>query len=494
MLSTSIVLLLVALITPHRTVITYWFATFALFILAYAVLFLSQIIPIPFLILSAEISLRLFALLLSIMLLGWFSFVVYFLRSNSVWTKWFVWGLLGFTILSAGLIFSADVVTDIDNNLQSSLTYLGIGLLIVAVIYSFLAIFLVWQSNKKQAMWIRVPGILIAFAYITTLAFPNLPINLFLFKISALWIASALVRQQLYVPMKTLNQELSDKNEGLQASISDLEREKARVDRLNQELADANHYKSQFLATMSHELRTPLNAIIGYSELLMSPIYGVMNKQQTDRIERIHRNGKHLTHMIDTILDMDKLESKKLNMKFEYFDVEAMLDGLLPYIQPRIEEKTLTFEQDIQAGLPPLLGDEKRVEQILYNLLDNAIKFTHEGKITLRVLTVLVSNGLSDDFALPPADWLTDGTWILFQVDDTGIGIAEGNLSKIFTTFIQLDGSSEREFGGIGLGLAIAKQLIESHHGILWVHSVLRVGTTFYVALPVNNEPLIPRK
>ncbi len=117
------------------------------------------------------------------------------------------------------------------------------------------------------------------------------------------------------------NQELSDKNEDLEASISDLQSEKARVDRLIQDLADANHYKSQFLATMSHELRTPLNAIIGYSELLMSPIYGVMNKQQTDRIDRIHRNGKHLTHLIDTILDMDKLESKQLNMKFEYFDV-----------------------------------------------------------------------------------------------------------------------------------------------------------------------------
>src|SRR5690606_25487352 len=137
---------------------------------------------------------------------------------------------------------------------------------------------LIWQSDKKQAMWIRIPGILIILAYLAPLAFPNLLIPLPLFKISALWLASTLVRQQLYEPSKTLNQELSDKNEDLKASISDLENERARIDRLNQELADANHYKSQFLATMSHELRTPLNAIIGYSELLMGPIYGALNK------------------------------------------------------------------------------------------------------------------------------------------------------------------------------------------------------------------------
>ncbi len=487
LLATGIVLLLAALIPPHRTRLNYSFASFAIFLLVYALLFLSQIIPIPFLSLSFASTLKLLALLLNITLLAWFSLVVHFLENELLWVKVIWWGLVAFTAIVCGLIFLTEIVTGINATFQFNLTYLSIGLLLVAISYCVIAIVLIWQSNEKRVKWLRVPSLLIISAYITTLILPTFLINLLLLKIASLWIAYVILHQQIFVPIATLNQELAEKNENLQTTIADLEQEKGQVERLNKELRDSNRYKSQFLTMMSHELRTPLNAIVGYSELLTSPIYGAMNKQQIDRIERIHRNGKHLTYLIDTILDMDKLESKQLDIEFEPFNVNMMLDDLLGKIEPKIQEKSLAFIQDIEEDLPHLLGDKKRVQQILHNLLDNAIKFTPKGTVSLIAKTLSVSHGLSDDFDLPMAGWLTDGTWMLFQITDTGIGIAEEDLSNIFTNFVQLDGTTEREFGGIGLGLSITKELVEKHHGIIWVQSEIKVGTTFFVALPSSN-------
>jgi signal transduction histidine kinase len=296
------------------------------------------------------------------------------------------------------------------------------------------------------------------------------------------------MRQQIFMPMTSLNAELSEANQDLQATVAQLAREKSRVEQLNLELADANRYKGEFLANMSHELRTPLNSIIGYSELLSSPIYGEMNKQQKDRLERIYRNGQHLSNLIDSILDLSKIESDKFQIEAKPFPPMIVVEAALAKVKPLADEKSLPIQTIIPPDLPQLKGDSLRVEQLLFNLLDNAVKFTKEGRIELELLTTNVKNGLADNFELPAQGWLRDGSWLLMRVSDTGIGIASEDLSRIFLNFAQLDGSRTREYGGIGLGLTIAKRLVELHFGIIWVQSKPNVGSSFYVALPTFDS------
>ncbi|GAB5490369.1 MAG: hypothetical protein Phog2KO_05840 [Phototrophicaceae bacterium] len=300
------------------------------------------------------------------------------------------------------------------------------------------------------------------------------------------WFAYTVIRHHVLRPLETLQLELDTNTVRLEEQNLDLANKEAQIQRLKLELIEANHYKVQFLSNMSHELRTPLNSVIGYSELLISPIYGELNEQQEDRLIRISRNGKHLLELIESLLDISKLSSDNLEIEINAFDVQDLLTDLFIRIQPKIDEKSLVFKQNIQSGLPSLPADRKRIEQILYSLLDNAIKFTHTGTISMTVMNLYIENGISQDFVLPMAGWMTDGNWMLFQVEDTGIGIIEEDLSNIFIDFVQLDGSAEREFGGVGIGLSIVQQLVEKHAGMIWVRSKLEVGSTFFVALPID--------
>lgn len=300
------------------------------------------------------------------------------------------------------------------------------------------------------------------------------------------WFAYTVIRHHVLRPLETLQLELDTNTVRLEEQNLDLANKEAQIQRLKLELIEANHYKVQFLSNMSHELRTPLNSVIGYSELLISPIYGELNEQQEDRLIRISRNGKHLLELIESLLDISKLSSDNLEIEINAFDVQDLLTDLFIRIQPKIDEKSLVFKQNIQSDLPSLPADRKRIEQILYSLLDNAIKFTHTGTISMTVMNLYIENGISQDFVLPMAGWMTDGKWMLFQVEDTGIGIIEEDLSNIFIDFVQLDGSAEREFGGIGIGLSIVQQLVEKHAGMIWVRSKLEVGSTFFVALPID--------
>jgi CheY-like chemotaxis protein len=255
---------------------------------------------------------------------------------------------------------------------------------------------------------------------------------------------------------------------------------------LYEQAVQANRLKSEFLANISHELRTPLNAIIGYSELLLTGMYGDLNEKQQSRIERVHASGKHLLELINDVLDLSKIDAGQMNLSVEALDLVALVDLALDEVAPEADAKALELQRSIAADLPEVTGDPQRIRQVLVNLLGNAVKFTREGHVRVEIRPVNVIGGKADDVPSLPAH--TDsGAYVLIAVQDTGIGIAAEDQRIIFDAFRQVDGSSVREYGGTGLGLAIALRLVELHRGSLWVESTPGTGSTFYVMLPVTR-------
>ncbi len=241
------------------------------------------------------------------------------------------------------------------------------------------------------------------------------------------------------------------------------------------EALDANRLKSMFLATISHELRTPLNAIIGYSDMLLSEIYGEINESQQDRIERVNRSGKHLLSLINDLLDLSKIEAGEIEFTPMPTRISGALTEALDQITPRAEAKHLHIEVNIVPDEQAVSADPQYLRQILTNLLDNAVKFTHEGSIHVDVQPFQYTNGVPDR------------KWFSISVKDSGIGIAPSDQNIIFDSFRQVDGSTAREYGGTGLGLAITRRLVELQGGHIWVESALGLGSTFFVVLPVYS-------
>ncbi len=263
--------------------------------------------------------------------------------------------------------------------------------------------------------------------------------------------------------------------------ISELKRAaeqiKAQNDALlqtNQQLAEArtraeeaSRLKSEFLATMSHELRTPLNAIIGYTDLMLTGLTGKVTDKQEDYLQRVVANGERLLALINDVLDIAKIEASRLDINNEPFSPAELLSGIESRISSLADQKGLRFETQIDPALPlHLQGDAKRLEQILTNLVGNAIRFTESGGVSVR-------------FARSE-----DAQWTL-AVTDTGIGIPAHALDYIFDEFRQVDGSAKREYGGTGLGLAIVRKLATLMGGTVRVQSEIGKGSTFIVVLPL---------
>lgn len=252
----------------------------------------------------------------------------------------------------------------------------------------------------------------------------------------------------------------------------------------------ANRLKSEFLANISHELRTPLNAIIGYSELLVTGMYGELNPKQQDRIDRVNHSGKHLLELINDVLDLSKIEAGHMKLDLETLDIEELVRYAFMEITPQAEVKGLDLKLNIAPDLPHVRGDAQRIRQVLINLMGNAVKFTKEGGVTATAKPLSIYGGASLDTPQVPAYFkVPDGEWLVISVEDTGIGIAGDNHKIIFDAFRQVDGSSVREFGGTGLGLAIAMKLITMHGGFIWVDSEVGVGSKFHILLPVEPKP-----
>jgi len=236
----------------------------------------------------------------------------------------------------------------------------------------------------------------------------------------------------------------------------------------SRQVEEASKHKSQFLANMSHELRTPLNAILGYTELILDGIYGDAPDKMKGVLERVQSNGKHLLGLINDVLDLSKIEAGQLVLSIQDYSIKDVVHGVYSAVEPLASGKKLAFKIDVPPNLPPARGDDRRLTQVLLNLVGNAIKFTDTGEVAIKAAA---SNGA-----------------YTISVRDTGPGIAEADQTKIFDEFQQADSTQTKAKGGTGLGLSIAKRIIEMHGGKLWVESSLGAGSTFSFTVPLRVE------
>lgn len=269
----------------------------------------------------------------------------------------------------------------------------------------------------------------------------------------------------------------------LKNAHKELEQHNKLLQSLNDELVDArkaaetaNRAKSEFLATVSHELRTPLNAILGFSQILADQSLGpVGDKRYVDYAVDINESGNHLLRLINDILDLAKLEAGKMRIEKAPFRVQDLADRVRSLLRKQAADKGLTLNVTVDDTLPEqLMGDMIRLRQILINLSSNAIKFTQEGGVTIRMAHKPMDNGAPG--------------WVM-QVTDTGIGIPSSKLPSLFDRFTQVDAAHSRQHGGVGLGLAICRELVERMGGFIHVESTLTIGSTLQVHLPLEIMP-----
>lgn len=254
---------------------------------------------------------------------------------------------------------------------------------------------------------------------------------------------------------------------------------------LYEEAVNANRLKSQFLANISHEFRTPLNAILGYTELLLEELFGELNTNQRNRLERIDKSGKHLLNIINDVLDIAQIDAGRMSLELAVLDAQPIIERIVRDLQTQATAKniSLTYTFNSQATV---VGDHVRLQQVFKHLIENAIKFTEGGTvhISTQVLTFKNSHNLEGLLQLPPQYRVRDGDWLWVMVRDNGIGISEENQAAIFNLFQQADNSTRREYQGTGLGLTISDRLVKLHGGVIFVESVLGSGSVFHALLP----------
>jgi signal transduction histidine kinase len=236
----------------------------------------------------------------------------------------------------------------------------------------------------------------------------------------------------------------------------------------SRQLAEASQHKSQFLANMSHELRTPLNAILGYTELITDGIYGQPPDKMLAVLKRLESNGRHLLGLINDVLDLSKIEAGQLTLSLDNYSMKDVVHSVFGAVEPLAADKKIAFKVEVAPDLPPARGDERRLTQVLLNLVGNAIKFTDAGAVAIK------ASARNGHFSI--------------SVCDTGPGISEADQTKLFQEFQQADNSITKKKGGTGLGLAISKRIVEMHGGRITLESQLGKGSTFSITLPVHVE------
>ena len=240
------------------------------------------------------------------------------------------------------------------------------------------------------------------------------------------------------------------------------------IDEKGRQLELASKHKSQFLANMSHELRTPMNAVLGYTDLILDNIFGDVPEPIRDTLERVKSNGQHLLGLINDVLDLSKIEAGQLTLSVGDYSMGDVVQAVVSAVEPLAAAKKLELKATVTADLPPGRGDERRITQVLLNLVGNAIKFTDSGEVSIQARA-------------------SDGAFVV-SVLDTGPGISEADQQTIFEEFQQADTSSTRKKGGTGLGLSISRRIVELHGGRLWCESTPGRGSTFSFTLPVRVE------
>ena len=237
-----------------------------------------------------------------------------------------------------------------------------------------------------------------------------------------------------------------------------------------QELKELDRLKSAFLANMSHELRTPLNSILGFTDVMLEGLDGELTAYMDNDLRLIQKNGQHLLHLINDVLDMAKIESGRMNLHPEKFRVHSVLDEVVSITSTLASEKNISLfiEEDSDKEVE-IYADNTRLRQVMINLVNNSIKFTEKGKVAVKAARL-------------------DGARILITIKDTGLGIPPEKLEAVFQEFTQVDSSTTRKAGGTGLGLPISRRLVQMHGGKLWAEStgIEGEGCTFFVELPIE--------
>ncbi len=236
----------------------------------------------------------------------------------------------------------------------------------------------------------------------------------------------------------------------------------------NKKLQELNKIKTQFVSNIGHELRTPLNGILGYTELLKDGIYGEITKTQSDALQNIMTSGTHLLNLINELLDFAKIQSGKFKIYKEISSAYSIAKAAISTVKPSLEEKGIRLLCSFEDNLPQIFVDSQKIYQVLLNILSNAVKFTSDGEIEVKIFK--------------------KKKHIQFEVRDTGIGMSKHELDEIFQDFRQLDGSFTRSHGGTGLGLSLAKYLIELHGGEINAESCPNRGSNFFFKLPIEDH------
>ena len=263
------------------------------------------------------------------------------------------------------------------------------------------------------------------------------------------------------------------------ASVEEITFQKRSEEALRQakQIAEsANLSKSQFIANMSHELRTPLNAIIGYSEMLKEDAADLELPKFVEDLHKILGSARHLLGLINDVLDISKIEAGKMEIYNEIFEVDAMIEETISAVQPLMSKNQCVLVTEFEVGLGKIYSDLTKVRQILLNLLSNAAKFTHEGKVVLSIYRQVEENK----------------EWLVIKIADEGIGMTEEQLKKIFQPFVQADASTTRKYGGTGLGLVITKRFVEMLKGEIQIESNFGHGSTFTIRLPAHLPETLP--
>lgn len=286
-------------------------------------------------------------------------------------------------------------------------------------------------------------------------------------------------------------EELSKVNESLEAKVASRTLE---LSQKNLELERANRQKSEFLATMSHELRTPLNAIIGFSELLKDGVVGDLNVEQRSLMEDIFSQGQHLLALINDILDFSKIEAGKMELDFSLVDLKGLLEESLKFVEASAFSRGIALELKADPSLPPVEADAKRLKQVIVNLLSNAVKFSRKGGVVtlsakeaslceLKRALEIENLGTSKDLVGKER-----ANFVLIAIEDSGVGIPNDGMERLFKPFEQLDGSLSRKHEGTGLGLSIVKSFVELHRGVVTFVSEVGRGSRFSVWLPLTDQ------
>ncbi|MBU4318167.1 MAG: HAMP domain-containing protein [Proteobacteria bacterium] len=277
------------------------------------------------------------------------------------------------------------------------------------------------------------------------------------------------------VDQRTL--ELKNANRNLEDMIDNLARAKNTAE-------EASRTKSDFLANMSHELRTPLNHIIGFTELVVDQNFGELNEIQMEYLGDVLQSSRHLLSLINDILDLAKVESGKLELYISNVHLPSLLEGSLSMVRESSIKNSIQLLLDIQNIPDNMSADERKLKQIIFNLLSNAVKFTPKGgKVTLAAEILNGKNPCQTSFSSDEPRQV-----LKISVSDTGIGIEEEDLDRIFNAFEQVEGSRSRKYQGTGLGLSLTRRLVELHGGKIWAESRgMNLGTTIYFTLPAEE-------